>query len=238
MRYSNIDALHDTSARCGPDRRHEPAQLEPVLLRHMPHGDGDEAGEPRFRRQRVVIRRVAPPFGDVVADREQMSLAIEEKVELGAVERTRRARRRCAPPSRAACARTSSGDRWNAAKIAPPLANHRCGRVEPPDGVGHLRIAGGQPVLRVVKAGGEHRRSSDDTDRSQSLHAVSADRGLVDDARGCGERLRGNRARCRDRGLRRPAWHRARRDRARRTGHPESGDRSSSSPSAIDGSAL
>ena len=38
--------------------RDQPAEVEPVHLGHVALGDGDEAGQPRLRRQQVVERRV------------------------------------------------------------------------------------------------------------------------------------------------------------------------------------
>ena len=68
-------------------RRHQPAQLEPMLLRDVPHGNRDEAGEPRLGCERVVVGRIAPALGDVVADGKQMTLPIEQEVHLGGVDK-------------------------------------------------------------------------------------------------------------------------------------------------------
>ena len=34
IKYSNIDALHDSSARDAPGRRQRPSELEPVFVRN------------------------------------------------------------------------------------------------------------------------------------------------------------------------------------------------------------
>ena len=44
--------------RAAVDVRHEASEMEPVVLRHVAFGDGDEAGQPRLRRQQVVERAV------------------------------------------------------------------------------------------------------------------------------------------------------------------------------------
>ncbi len=227
---------HERAVR--PDRRHEPPELEPVLLRHMPHGDGDEAGEPRFRREGVVVGRVAPPFGHVVADREQVPLAIEEKVELGRVhellQRDGDARSRGSqrwfgrrppiaetPPDRRAARESSMRPRRATSRRQPPFAS-----------------PSRQPMLRVVQPGAEHRdfrrHRSKPVVACRSRHPASRRR-----RRESGARLRGNRARCRGRelattgrGVALEQIEDVRQD------HPESGDRSSTSASAIDGSAL
>ena len=67
MRYSNIVALHDKQHRHAVDAGHRAAELEPVRLRHLLVGDGDEAGEPRFGREQVVVRGVEPSGRAVVA---------------------------------------------------------------------------------------------------------------------------------------------------------------------------
>ncbi len=59
--------------------------MEPVVLRHVALGDGDEAGEPRFRRQQIVERAVGAArtvgVGEPVADREDAPAAIVEEAE-------------------------------------------------------------------------------------------------------------------------------------------------------------
>ena len=55
-------------------RRQRPPELEPVLLRHLARGDGDEAGQPRLGRQHVVVGAVEATVGDAVADREQLPI--------------------------------------------------------------------------------------------------------------------------------------------------------------------
>ena len=54
IRYSNIDPDQEISAAPCADRRHRAAEPEPVPGRNVALGDGDEAGQPRFRRQQVV----------------------------------------------------------------------------------------------------------------------------------------------------------------------------------------
>ena len=49
-------------------------------------GDGDEAGEPRLRREQIVTTRVEAVIGNAVADREELPRRVEEKAELHRVE--------------------------------------------------------------------------------------------------------------------------------------------------------
>ena len=48
------------------------SEVEPVMLGHVAFGDGDEAGQPRFRRQQIVERGVqaagAVCVGEAIAD--------------------------------------------------------------------------------------------------------------------------------------------------------------------------
>ena len=66
------------------DAHQRAREPEPVLLRHLAPGDGDEAGEPGFRRQQVVVRGVeaARPLGvgEPEADREDPALAVVEEL--------------------------------------------------------------------------------------------------------------------------------------------------------------
>src|SRR6185503_14253956 len=64
-------------------RRQRSTELEPVLGRDAAGGDRHEAGEARLGGERVVVRRVEPPFGDVEADGKQLPFRREEKAELG-----------------------------------------------------------------------------------------------------------------------------------------------------------
>ena len=57
------------------------AEGEPVVLRQLTLRNGDEAGEPCFRRQQIVVTGVAPPVAHVVTDRQQMApVVIEEAI--------------------------------------------------------------------------------------------------------------------------------------------------------------
>ena len=73
IRYSNIVALHDNSTG-------EPRTL--VIRRprwnqcsfgHVALGDGDEAGEPRFRRQQVVERGIEPRAAELIGQADSRS---------------------------------------------------------------------------------------------------------------------------------------------------------------------
>ena len=64
-------------------RRQRSSKLEPVFLWNLPERDGHEARQPRFGRQGVVVGAVESAVGDAVADREELSLAIEQESELG-----------------------------------------------------------------------------------------------------------------------------------------------------------
>ena len=74
IRYSNIDALHESSARDVPLGVSERPSLNQCSCEILPVRDRDEAGEPRFRRQHVVVRAVEASVDDVVADREELPL--------------------------------------------------------------------------------------------------------------------------------------------------------------------
>ena len=82
--------------RRAADARDRPSEMEPVHLGHVALGDGEEAGQPRFGRQQIVVRRIEPAgalgVGEAVADREQLPLRIEQEPEVHRVEQRRRAR--------------------------------------------------------------------------------------------------------------------------------------------------
>ena len=65
------------------DRIERPAERGPVAHRHVALGDGQQAGQARFRRQQVVIARVELLLGDSVADVEQAALAVVQETEVG-----------------------------------------------------------------------------------------------------------------------------------------------------------
>ena len=73
------------------------SEVEPVRLRHVALGDGEEAGEPRLGGEQVVERRIEPArvlgVGEAVADREQLPLRVEEEAEVHRVEERGGARR-------------------------------------------------------------------------------------------------------------------------------------------------
>ena len=85
MRYSNIGpgpAEKDAAASHGGVRA---TQGKPVLERNIASGNRDKAAQPGFACQKIVVRPVAAPFRDVVADREQSPLAIVEKLHVDLV---------------------------------------------------------------------------------------------------------------------------------------------------------
>src|SRR5687768_2429284 len=63
-----------------------------MILRELSLRDGDEAGEARLRGEEIVEAGVEPVLADVKPDREQMSLAVVEKlvVDVGQLSATRR----------------------------------------------------------------------------------------------------------------------------------------------------
>ena len=83
MRYSNIDALHETSARPFFIARERPAEAEPVLLADVALGDREEAREAALACEQVVVARVEPALVQVVADREELAMRVEEDREVG-----------------------------------------------------------------------------------------------------------------------------------------------------------
>ena len=82
MRYSNIDALHDSSVRSRAAEAQGAPELEPVVVRDRARRDRHEARQARFRREDVVVRAVEPAVGHAESDREQLPLAAEQKAEL------------------------------------------------------------------------------------------------------------------------------------------------------------
>ena len=92
--------------------------MEPVVLRHVALRDGDEARQPRLRRQQVVERRVEPPgtlgVGQAIADREDAAPPVVEEVEphgVGERDGARRASARSASPDAASAARAARATR-------------------------------------------------------------------------------------------------------------------------------
>src|SRR5437868_9532244 len=57
-----------------------------MLLRHLPHRDGEVTAEPCFRREQVVKTQVAPAFGDVKPDGEQVARLVEEETKIHSCE--------------------------------------------------------------------------------------------------------------------------------------------------------
>ena len=47
--------LHESSVRWPADAADRTAEMQPVLVGHVALGDGDEAREPRLRREQVVV---------------------------------------------------------------------------------------------------------------------------------------------------------------------------------------
>ncbi len=66
-----------------PGGREGPAQPEPVLLRHVALGDGEEAGQAALAREQVVVGRVKAALGRVVADGEELAAGVVEHREVG-----------------------------------------------------------------------------------------------------------------------------------------------------------
>ena len=68
--------------------------MEPVVLRDVAFGDGDEARQPRFRGEQIVEGRVEPPRAlrvrETVADREDAPSPVVEQTESHAVAQRRR----------------------------------------------------------------------------------------------------------------------------------------------------
>jgi hypothetical protein len=62
--------------------RQPAAQREPVLLRQLALGDGDEAGEAGLGGEQVVVAGVDPVVAHAVADRQQAALAVVEELDV------------------------------------------------------------------------------------------------------------------------------------------------------------
>ena len=71
---------HQRAAEADLDDR--PAEPEPVIGRYVALGDGEQAGEPRFRGQQIVAGLVELPFLDAVADRQQVAVAPQQEGEI------------------------------------------------------------------------------------------------------------------------------------------------------------
>ena len=54
----------------------------PVALRHIPFGNRNQAGNPGFRSQQIVVTRVEPFGAGGVADVEQLAMLIEQKAKI------------------------------------------------------------------------------------------------------------------------------------------------------------
>ena len=149
MKYSNIDALHESSARALPVGRERASELEPVLVRDLPGGDRDEARQPRLGGQRVVVRRVEPSVGDAEADREEPPL----RGRTGTRTPSPRRGRRRAPPRRVARSISSSARRVTARSTRGADARRRVPRARQ-----RLRHPVHEPVRLIVAPGPELRR--------------------------------------------------------------------------------
>ena len=121
IRYSNSVALHESRTGGAAHARDRASEMEPVHLRHVALGDRDEAGQARFRREQIVVRRIEPAgavgIGEAVADREQLALRIEQKPEVHRVEE----RRRRAPQAAARVSRSPT-DSVRSAPARLPLS--------------------------------------------------------------------------------------------------------------------
>ena len=77
---------HRTRPGAQPGRRssgeERSPQCRPVTHRHVSLGDGQQAGQTRFRGQQVIKARVQLLFGHAVTDMQQMALGVVEKAEL------------------------------------------------------------------------------------------------------------------------------------------------------------
>ena len=83
-------ALHDSSTGAPRTLVTSRPRWNQCVSRHVALGDRDEAGQPRFGGEQVVVRRIeaarALGVGEPIADREQLPLRVEEEAEVHAVE--------------------------------------------------------------------------------------------------------------------------------------------------------
>ena len=63
------------------DRRHRPAQTEPVAGGQIALGDADKARQPRLGGQQVVVVGIQRAVADPIADRHQIALRVEQEAE-------------------------------------------------------------------------------------------------------------------------------------------------------------
>ena len=68
------------------DAGHSPTQMEPVFAGHIPFGDGDETGEPRFGAEHIVITGVEFALRHPVSNRENMAFHVIEKPKIHVIE--------------------------------------------------------------------------------------------------------------------------------------------------------
>ncbi len=69
-------------SRALPHRRQRAGEMEPVGGGSVAPGDRDEAREPRFRSEQIVVARVMPSVGDAISDREELSFLVVEKAKV------------------------------------------------------------------------------------------------------------------------------------------------------------
>ena len=68
--------------RFAPRGNQRAPHREPVILRHLPEGDGDITAQPRLRGQQIVEAVVAPPVANVESDGKQVLRRVEKKREV------------------------------------------------------------------------------------------------------------------------------------------------------------
>ena len=64
--------------------RHGPPEMLPVTVRHIAFGNRDQAGNPRFGRQQIVVTRVEPFGAGVVSNMKHLSALIEQEAKIHA----------------------------------------------------------------------------------------------------------------------------------------------------------
>ena len=174
--------------RAAVDVGDQPSEMEPVMLRHVALGDGDEAGQPRFRRQQVVERAVEPAR----ARRRRPGDSRSRRCAGAGRRGTRTASRRRAPSARRASARSASagarrlgvaerGDRVEHARAPEARCRLSLDRRTPLATRAQRRAArrasasSDAAVSAPSSRGAARRRSS----RARRLIAVDAPRGVV-----------------------------------------------------------
>ena len=60
----------------------QPPHREPMILRHLPQGDGNVTAQARLRGQQIIKTGVEPALGDIESGGEQIPRDVEQKFKI------------------------------------------------------------------------------------------------------------------------------------------------------------